>query len=519
MSDQPPNSQTTITGDVHGPVYSGHIGHIGDQITNFIRQARSAVEEAERAQTLEQKRLAQGVQHYLEQLHRRASAPATATEPYQGLLTDTLADAAHFYGREQAIGEILARMHRHPFTVLQSESGAGKSSLLQAGITPRLLATGDLPLLVRPYDQPPAQAIKRELLPDLRQTPDLAAAPLRHFLCQAGAILEPATTLWIILDQFEEFFILLPQTERDHFLAELADCLEDEALPVRWVLSLRSEAFGQLAAFQHRIPSPFENSYRLDRLTRTEAYAVIVHPAEAHHIEVEAELADHLLDELSVEGVVHPPQLQIVCQALYQALLDRIAAEPATLRRFTLALCFDEDGVAGILRNHLSRVLARALPSQAERDLARRLLVELVSSDGRRIRCTHDDLAQSLAAKPRLLDDVLHALIGNRLLTVDRDDQSDAALYEIAHDYLLSQIQIDPEVLAQKAAQELLDQEAVAYRRFGTLLDAAKFRIIDSQRAALHIVQDASELLQKSEAELAASERERQEQATRERTA
>jgi WD40 repeat protein len=512
--EQPPGSQTNITGDVHGNVYSGDIGQIGDQIynrvNNFIQHALSAVEEAERAQTLEQKRLAQGVHQYLEHLRQRATAPATVTEPYKGLLTYTLADAQHFYGREQAIVDILARMYRHPFTVIQSESGAGKSSLLQAAIVPRLLAVGDLPLIVRPYDQQPTQAIKRELLADLCQTPDLAAAPLRHYLRQVCVVLGPTATLWIILDQFEEFFSLLSQAERNFFVAELADCLEDEALPVRWVLSLRSEAFGQLATFAPRIASPFENSYHLNRLTRAEANDVIVHPASTHNIQVEKGFVKKLLDELSVDGVVHPPQLQLVCQALYQAMLDRIANEPATPRSFTLALYQDEGGAAGILRNHLGRVLTRSLPNHAGRELARRLLVELVSSDGHRIRRTHDSLAHALEADPRLLNDVLYTLITNRLLTVEQDDKSDHSRYELAHDYLLGDIQINPEVLAQKAAQELLDQETATYRRFGTLLDADKFRIIDSQRVALRLDADAAELLRKSQDLLEAAERERE---------
>jgi hypothetical protein len=135
--------------------------------------------------------------------------------------------------------------------------------------------------------------------------------------------------------------------------------------------------------------------------------------------------------------------------------------------------------------------------------------VELVSSDGRRIRCAHDDLAHALGAESRLLDDVLHALIANRLLTVDRDEQSDALRYELAHDYLLGEIQIDPEVLAQKAAQELLDQETAAYRRFGTLLDADKFRIVDSQRTGLRLSGDAADLLHRSQEVLETAERKR----------
>src|SRR5690606_5953301 len=80
------------------------------------------------------------------------------SNPYKALLDYKLEDAPFFYGRQAAITTMLDRLHRHRLTVLESESGSGKTSLLQAGLAARLLARGDFPLYVRAYQQRPDQA-------------------------------------------------------------------------------------------------------------------------------------------------------------------------------------------------------------------------------------------------------------------------------------------------------------------------------------------------------------------------
>ncbi|HEX9924496.1 MAG TPA: hypothetical protein VGD99_17700 [Anaerolineae bacterium] len=152
----------------------------------------------------------------------------------------------------------------------------------------------------------------------------------------------------------------------------------------------------------------------------------------------------------------------------------------------------------------MNRVLQRTLTEQ-ERELARRLLLVLVSSDQRRIRRRYDELAAALAlylTGAQSLDDVLEQLIEHRLLKVEEDEKTNAATYELAHDYLLTEIKVDPEVQAQKAAEELLAREIESYKRFGTLLSPDKYHIIHSQRAHLVLDEEARELLRLSRATL-----------------
>jgi hypothetical protein len=290
--------------------------------------------------------------------------------------------------------------------------------------------------------------------------------------------------------------------------------VEDESLPVRWVLALRSEFFGNLATFRPRIRNPFQNDFRLNRLTLDEAREVIVKPAARYGIAYEPALVQRLLNDLDEDGQIHPPQIQLVCLALYQTLTEQRQKDPAIARTITEQMYEVEGRAAGILRGHLNRVLHRSLPSRQERDLARRLLMELVSSDQRRVRRTRSDLAAALATgivAAQTLNEVLDDLVENRLLNVEVDEESNDHSYELAHDYLLGEIQVDPEAQAQKAAQELLDQEVDTYQRYGTSLDRDKYEIINSQRGFLHLSDAARELLAKSQTALAQAEAEKAE--------
>jgi len=461
-------------------------------IQNIDQRARTAAEEAEQARTFEAQRLAQGVSAFARRLPDRAGELTSAGKggPYKNLLEYRLSDAEIFFGRDQAIRELLEHLPRSPLTVLHAESGAGKTSLLQAGISPRLIAAGHLPIWLRPYNVAPALALKRAFLPNLSDTPQLAQAPLRDFLSRVSNVLGTATTLYIYLDQFEEFFTRLDETARPKFVSELAECLEDESLNVCWVLALRSEYFGNLASFRPRIRNPFENDYRLNRLTRAEAREAMVRPAAQCGLSFEDGLIELVLSDLG-QDEVEPPQVQLVCSTLYETL-------SSNMKVITREQYVAQGGAAGILRDHLGRVLKR-LPAE-QRPIAQRLLEELITSDLHRVMRTRAELANTLAGQgvnSEILDVVLGHLIDNRLLRVE--EVGDEPAYELAHDYLLGEIDLDPAVQARKAAQELLEQETRTYQRYGTLLSDDKLAILAPRRHELVLSTDAQILIHKSE--------------------
>lgn len=481
-------------------------------IQNIVQRALTAAEEAAQDKAQETKALAEGVSAFVQRLQAVAQNihEMETGSPYKGLLEYRLSDAQNFFGRSQAIREVLQHLAQGRLTVLHAESGAGKSSLVQAGLAPRLIGSGQLPLYVRPHTLEPSLAIKRAFLPDLSLTPLLATAPLREFLQQVTRVLGSQTRLYIFLDQFEEFFTQLEAPARAEFTRELAECVDDEGLNVQWMVALRAEFFGHLANLRPLIRNPFENEYRLNQLSRAEAREVIVAPAERHHLKFEDGLVDSLLNDLAT-GVdnVPPPQIQLVCSALYEALKPGETA-------LTRALYNAQGGAAGILRGHLERVLQRRLTSE-RRQIAQRALEALVTADARRTLRTRAELQADLnagaqrAVEAETLEAVLEQLVESNLLRSEEAPQEEQAsvletapglAYELAHDYLLEQITVDPAVQARKAAQELLEQEVRAYERYGTLLNADKLAVLKAQQENLAPTATARELLQRSERRL-----------------
>ena len=494
-------------GDVEGSYLA-----IGNGAKLIVNKALSAAEEAKARHDFEQALLAEAVINLasrLEQIVAKAPAANGRRNPYKSLLDYRLEDAPIFYGRSVAIHQLLNLIERNPLTILHAESGAGKTSLLQAGLASRLLVGGQLPLHIRPWNVNPTLAIKQTILPALTETPGLAQGSLFDFLHKVSQILGRGTHLYIFLDQFEEFFTVHDEATRQQFIADLAECLEDESLPVRWVLALRKEYFGNLATFRPHIRNPFANDYLLQALNQAEATEVIIEPAKQVGVGYEPELIEALLRDLGespdgASGDLAPPHVQLVCSTLFDKYQELRTRNPDLPPLLTSAMYEEEGGAQGILRGHLNRVLQRTL-TEKERELARRLLLLLVSSDQRRIRRRYDELAAALAlylAGAQSLDDVLEQLIEHRLLKVEEDEATNAATYELAHDYLLTEIKVDPEVQAQKAAEELLAREIESYKRFGALLSPDKYHIIHSQRAHLVLDEEATELLRLSRAAL-----------------
>ncbi len=483
-------AEITIGGDVVGR--DKIVQHIQSIVQNIAPRALTEAEAANANFQVELRSLADGVREFIVQIQARASERADRATPYRGLLNYRLSDAEIFFGRKAAIADLVERLNNGPLTILHSESGVGKTSLLQAGISPHMITSGYVPVYLRPYNTHPTLVIKRAFMADLSLTPKLGNLALREFLRRVLQVLGEKSALYILLDQFEEFFTRTDEADQQAFVSDLAECLDDPALNIRWVLSLRAEYFSKLADLQPRIRNPFDNNYRLSRLTRAEAETVILQPAAQRGITFEDNLVGRLMDDLGQgKNDIAPAQMQLVCSALFDEL------EPGQTA-ITHTLYDREGGAAGILRDHLGRVLGRDIPAE-RRQATRRLLEALISSQQQRMIRPHTDLIDELGQRgvpARIVNSLLSQLVESRLLRVEETEQGLA--YELAHDYLLDEIKLDPDVQARKAAQELLEQEVRSYLRYKTLLTADRLKVIEPYLKDLQLSREAMRLVAKS---------------------
>jgi hypothetical protein len=327
----------------------------------------------------------------------------------------------------------------------------------------------------------------------------------------------------VFLDQFEEFFLRLADPVRRRFWAELVAFRDLPPLPtgegdrggeVRFVFSLREDFLAPLDEARQQIPELLGDSYRLVNLSDDKASTVITEPAARAGLTIAADLVSALLDDLREEGVIAPPQLQIVCDRLYRdclrnsdavsagvaSILARTAVTPADYRRL--------GGAKGILAGYVDYALAK-LPDDEARQAGQALLKVLVMSRATKSALDwaglRNELAESgsldVASAPGedLTRDVLAALV--RLRLVREFERGGVALYELAHDHIAAEIAtwIDQAEMNAKLARELLRRELESWRGLGKLIEPAALRLIHERRDALRrLSPDELELLFRS---------------------
>jgi hypothetical protein len=386
--------------------------------------------------------------------------------PYKGLSAFTAADRRIFFGRERETQRLADLVRAQRLVVLYGASGTGKTSLVQAGLVP-LLERGNPPYTVvtaRALEDP-AQAICDAVTEKVFSPERLPAdALLKDFLTTATQMLH--MPIVIVLDQFEEFFVQHSPELRRAFIAELADVLNARDVPLKVVISLREEWLAALGEVESAIPSLFDARFRLLPLDREAARAAIEKPVEPFGVRFEPALIDRLLDDLG-GGTMMPPQVQLVCETLYNDL-------PREQREITLARYLKLDGAQGILGRFLKKELERVPTSQ--RALAQGILEELVSSQETKIAKTAAELGRALETDMEQLQPILHTLAGRLLHVIVGEDTE--PLYELAHEYLISEIVLSPEVRARKEAEELLHQSTDNWQRHGTLMSTDHLQFV-----------------------------------------
>lgn len=418
--------------------------------------------------------LARIVPAYEAQMYRRVARVVGAREqPYKFLYAFELEDANIFFGREEATKTLQRTVLKDRLAILHAKSGAGKTSLLNAGLSPRLIREGRLPVYARAY-QDPVQAIKRAIAsPAAELWPQvLSQLSLHAFLTRAcGHLSRQTQELVIILDQFEEFFIFWPEREhRQRFIYALTECYEDKTLPLRFVIGIRSDYFSHLATFQECLPHIFYNEYYLRPMTREEARMAIVTPLtqSGQPVTYEQSLLDALLNDLSLGGM-ELPHLQIVCTRLFDMLPERTTI-------LSMDLYETLGRAAGVLGNYLNKVLNQ-LPAQRE-VIAREMLKALISVKGTKRALSWDSLIKKIDAEETELDAVLEHLLNARLLF--RDEAVGQVKYELAHEYLVEEIMhwMSREDLLFKQMQEFLMREVTSWHDHNILIPEERLALL-----------------------------------------
>ena len=422
-------------------------------------------------------RLGRAVENYESRMERAFFRRTVSERPYKGLAPFELEDFPIFFGHDDVIDELHQKTLNNRLTVLRARSGAGKTSLLKAGLSPRLIKEGLLlPVYVHAYEEL-TSAIKEVIAPaSFGPWPELLQEIKQiDFLSLACACLRQFKGLAVILDQFEGFF-----SQLDHhvtFIEALADCYEDEALPVHFLIALRTDYYDHLEVFRERLPGVFDNVFPLVDLSQVEVQKAIAEPVTKleRPVNYEPALLEKLLNDLG-RGGMELSHLQIICTQLYKAL-------PGGEALITVAPYKESGRAEGIMSEYLNSVLQEKLAGKEE-EIARDVLKELVISEATRRTLSCDELVARVNVQESELEHVLRQLVDNRLLR--RDVAQDRVYCEMPYGYLIKEIMrwIDLEDLEYQQAKELLEREVASWRGQSqrTLIPKDRLEVLHAQR-------------------------------------
>ncbi len=406
--------------------------------------------------------------------------------PWLGLASFTEETRAYFYGRDEEGAELARRVQRKLLTVLFGQSGLGKTSILRAGLAPRLRGQGYCPIYVRidyGRDSPePAEQIKQAISRTARRSGEWTRAgvavegeSLWEFLHHRDDVLrdESGATLipLLIFDQFEEIFTLAQSDDfgrarAARFVEELADLVEnrppksleakleeDESRAERFdfargdyrvLIALREDYLAPLEGLKKAMPSISQNRLRLAPMTGEQALAAVLQPGKRLVTdEVAAAIVRFVAGGAELaHAEVEPSLLSLICRELNDTRL--------TQGRDEISLDLLAGSHASILSNFYERSLADQKPAvrQVIED-------ELLTSSGFRENIAEERLLsrfKAVGAAP----DTLAVLVNRRLLRIE--ERLDVRRVELTHDVLCGVVKSSRDLRREREAREATER-------------------------------------------------------------
>ena len=389
--------------------------------------------------------------------------------PYVGLDYFVEEDAGLFFGRDSERKRISGNLRASRLTLLYAESGVGKSSLLRAGVSARLRrhavrsvvergVAGVVPVVFGSWRGDPTTDLISALAAaagPLAQRDDVEVRrdSLDHAIEDVAASTQGIPL--VILDQFEEHF-LGDTGDDDRFDVELARCVNRRDLRANFLIAIREDAYSLIGSrFKAHIPNVYANFLHLDFLDAEAARAAIVQPLAAFNgrrgtdgapVSIEPELVETVIDQVrrgrvtmgdgAAAGVV-PDGHSRVETAYLQLVMKRLWDEEVSLgsEHLRLETLQRLGGADTIVHSHLDDAMTK-LP-EPQRDAATAALRFLVTSSGRKIALSSDELREFADVDATSLEPALEHLARERILRpIPANEPGGGARHEIYHDVL-----------------------------------------------------------------------------------
>ncbi|KOT88541.1 hypothetical protein ADK86_32180 [Streptomyces sp. NRRL F-5755] len=355
-------------------------------------------------------------------------AAGEAEAPYVGLAAFRAEDTDRFFGRESLVDELVQRLARQRFVAVFGASGSGKSSLLRAGLLPRIRAADSRPLIsvlctpgAHPLEECAVHLAPHAGIAPGRLHEDFVSdrANLHRVLRQIALHHHDDAEVVMVVDQFEEIFTLChSDLERAAFITALVTAARAPNSRCRVVLGVRAHFYPHCTRHAELVEALRDAQVTLGPMSSCELHRAIVQPATRAGCRVEGTLLAALTAQVHGQTGMLP--------LLSHALLETWRRRHGTT--LTLAGFQAAGGLDGALTQSAEAVYTAL--TAAQQRLARQLFLRLTAL-GEGTEDTKRRIPRSELDETADLTAVLDRAARARLLTLDRGH------VEITHEALI----------------------------------------------------------------------------------
>jgi hypothetical protein len=333
--------------------------------------------------------------------------------PYLGLNSFTEKDKDFFFGRDGDIKELIELLGNYRLILLLGNSGQGKTSLLQAGLIPKLKEQGNWHIVYFRPEKSPVENLNN------------AQKNLSNN--------KTSKTPLLVVDQFEDLFVNTKNKQiHETFIIDLLKLLDNN---IKLLFSIRNDFSGEInhyPIYNEKINSEISRTYHLSNIKNLKE--VIVNPAvgknKEYKVTFETGLEDKIIKDLNnihlQNKIVNQP---VVSLPLLQFTLEKLWEEQLPSKGMQLTyVCYEKiGGVKNALIKYADDIYKEIATSQEKEQQLISTLVLLVEK-------TENGYVRKVVPKDQLqYNSVVNYLSDSRLITISKENNR----VELVHDALL----------------------------------------------------------------------------------
>lgn len=324
-------------------------------------------------------------------------------------------DKDFFYGRDEVVEDLQNHLQNHSLLVMTGASGTGKSSVIKAGVLPKMQENGYTILLpiVRPGTE-----------------------PLKSLQAHIGRNTTELQNSILVIDQYEELITQCQkESDRLQFIQHLKRLLESNIPNFKIILTIRSDfepqfdrlILGDEWQAARKVVPPFKAQELRD---------IILQPAAQRILHFEPpELVQQIIDEVQqAPGAL--PLLSFLLSELYQVYLKE--GLPKGERSLNQSYYEKLGYVQGALRTRADEIYAKM--DTAHQKTMQKVMLRMVSQEGGELagkRVFEEELKYPSEEENERVKTIIKKLVKARLVVQGKDEQNKKNFIEPAHDALV----------------------------------------------------------------------------------